>query len=474
MSHRTIAALILVWLVPLALPARAQTFWEESPYRLRIVVAVEPSPWLSPAFEEQLIASIQMRTESLAGAALNAQLVAAPPKLRYAMTRRIEAFTSPAEIGDAAGEKIEKELLLGVRARPDGVELVAREFDTYIQRWGPTRRRITRQDAALADDAWSLLWEAFTPLGKVAVSRDQSATMRMRACGLIAAGSPLSIPAPGDVFQPILRRNDRAGIVIPGGIIPLPWTMLVVESTEGTSSKLKVEAGVRRPLDVARRARTDLFGLAVRREEGSTRVLLRSRTDETRPLEGYEMLAKPPAGKDWVFLGYTDGRGAIDVPATDEPLRLVSIKHGNQILGRIPLAPGVMPEITVTIPDDDVRLRVEGLISDLRGEMIDVAAQREVFGARIHGLLDEEKGDKKERLTKMETLLDQLKKLPSRTDFTGRFEEIKKVGQVKDSSVQRQIDALIQDSQEMLNRYMAKDPVDQIQAAVDEFRKKGK
>ncbi|MCA9248377.1 MAG: hypothetical protein KDA42_14725 [Planctomycetales bacterium] len=471
-------AALAAMLCSVAQVALGQSYWEMTPYEVQIVVAVEPAPSLPAEAEAILVAELESRLSTMAGAVCRAEVVAAGKMHRYRITRAIDSFAGPPVVASmiSAGESAdeppadaaattdtaaEKVIFLGIRPSPMGLIVEARQYDAPIARWSGSRRRVCEQREAWLDVAWNTLWDAFTPLGIIKVSRDGSATMRLRASGLASPGSPIGLPRPGQVFLPVMRRNDRTGKPREHGIQVVPWTMLAVSEVDGLDAKLDVHSGVRRPLDVGRRARTELYGVDIGRPRGTTRLVLQSRSDDARALAGYTIVSRSPLDDSLEELGRTDPDGALTIPAGSSPLRLLIIKHGSALLGKVPIAPGVLPEVVVSIPDDDLRLKIEGQLSGLRDHVVDLAAQRQVLIARIRARIDAED------LTKADELLDQLKELPTKETFVRRMDDLKKTSQVNDGAIQRQIDRLFEDTEAVLGRYITANPVDELQKELD-------
>jgi len=443
--------------------AAAGSVWELTPYRVQLIVALPRTAELGPRVEADLKNDLVGRVDAVVGAAWDVTPAEADPRLRHRLSAAIETIT----IGLLPEEstKSDKVILLGVDGGPAGSQVVAREFDVRTQIFGTTVRLPLWQPAKLRDTAFEAVREAFAPLAQVVRTPEKEVRLRLRAAGLPPRDPDLVLAGTGDVFQPLIRYNDRQGKLRRVAVIP--WTYLTIEGETAAGFECRVHSGLRSPLSERRRGRIEQLALAVNPPERPTRLSLQSRTEpEGAPLAGYTVHAKPPDSKTTVLLGYTDSRGSIEVPPADHPLRILLVKNGGQLLARLPIVPGLMPEVTASITNDDQRLEFEGFVIGLQERLIDLVTRREVLLTWGRARL------KAKKLSEADELINQLQDLQSRAEFGRILATQRKRVLAADPLVQRKIDALFDDTQELLDKYLDQKPIDELARRLRQARRK--
>lgn len=443
-----------------AASAGAQTVWELTPYRLQIVLGVAPSPTLSSGLEADLRTALVERTDALVGAPWRIAVVAAPPALEHQMIRAIERVT----VGSLPRKSLDgdKVILLAVAPAPDGYRLAARELDVRTLLWGTTVSGRVWQVAKLRDAALDVMFSAFRPLGRVERVEGKQVGLRLKALGLPSRDvSPASV-GPGDVFLPVIRYNDREGRLRKdkqGNVIypwPVDWTFLTVESVADKRVQCRLQTGYRTPLSSRRRGRFEQLALAVIPPRKPSVLTLTSRSAAAKPLAGYDVYVRGAESEQAVLLDRTDRRGRISVPPAASPLRILLVRSGRETLARLPVVPGLLPELVAEVANDDRRLEVEGLITGLQEEMVDLVTRREVLFARARARI--EAGE----FGEAEELLRQLRALPTSAEFALILSAEQRKLHSEDPAAQAKIDAMFQDTQKLVQKYLDKAPIEAI------------
>jgi len=352
-------------------------------------------------------------------------------------------------------------IFLTVTPAAIGYRVTAREFDVYTRLFSTPVFRPLHQLGKLRDVALDAILEAFAPLARIESVEGKQVVLRLKATGLPFRDKQLALVEPGDVFRPVIRYNDRDGN--PRRVMPIPWTFCTVQESDAAQSTsgrfdCKLYTGLRSPLSGRRRGRVEQLALAVVPPRRPSTLTLQSRSAPGEPLAGYDVYAHPPDSKTTVLLGRTDRRGRVGVPPASHPLRVLLVRNGSETLARLPMIPGIEPEIVAQIANDDQRLQAEGFIVSLQEELVDLVTHRQVLitlaKARIgEGKLDEAKD-----------LLDELQRLPTRADFSHRLAQRQRNLRAADSTVQAKIDALFGDTGKLIQQHL--DP-----AAVEEVWK---
>jgi hypothetical protein len=459
--HNATILLAVSWLMIAAAPLPAQTVWELDPYRVDVLTAFAPAPGLTPELESALGRELVERADTLIGAPWDLAPRAAEGPLR----RKILAGLDDVTFDDAPASDAEPDKLILLRVAPqDGRwQIAARELDVRTRLFGPPVSHRAGTLSKLRDASLRAMLDAFAPLGRIErfdPEDNRRVAVRFRAAGLPTRDGDLRLVEPGDVFRPVFRYYDRDGGFRRAGTVP--WTFLAVESPpDGPAAAgatfCRLHTGLPNPLSARRRGRVEALVLgAIATGRGST-LRLRSRTEPDRPLVGYEVFSHPPGVKATRRLGATDRRGELRVgPGTASPLRVVLVLSGDRPLARLPLVPGLEPVLTAGIPDDEGRLEAEGLITGVQERLVDLVTRREVLYVRAKQRIDDRRFDAARQL------IDELTRLPDATQFRLHLDnERKRIG-TDDPRVQTRIDALFDDTRQLIDQHLTPDLAEQL------------
>lgn len=269
--------------------------------------------------------------------------------------------------------------------------------------------------------------------------------------------------APGDVFQPVIRHNDRYGKL--RGVNPIVWTFLAVEEVAERGLTCQLHTGLRTPLSGRRRGQYEQLALAVVPTDKTTRLILQSRTESNKALPGYDVYSHPPDSKTTELIGRTDREGSVVVRPSEHTLRVLLVKHGGEFLARLPLVPGMQAEATAQIANDDQRLEAEGFITGLQEELIDLVTRREVLFAQVKNRIEEKEFDEAAKLVR------QLQGLESREDFDLYLAQEQKRVFSSDRLIQAKIDQMFRKTRQLVNEYLDPKMIDQLDRQVRNARK---
>lgn len=435
------AAALLV-LLALATEASGQAAWEYSPYRVRVRLALEPVPQLPPSLVDSLGELIQKRAATALGAVWQVETLAAPPALRdellYGGPLTPESIAAAAA-DDMAGDK----LYLASLQYCGEFRITVREFDCRTRQLAEpfevTAASLNEAGPAL----WDALLESFTPLARIESVAESRIGCRVRAGGLIVDPASPALIEPGMVLRPVVRRNDRYGQPVKGGVQSLPWTLLSVDGRKDAILECTLSSGFRSAVPARNSARTERLAILVRPRWPSTRLLLRSRIDASKPLAGYEIQTRQPDSEESQTLGQTDADGALDLPRGGG-LQLLYVKSGKQLLARLPVLAGQSESLTASLVDDDRRLQAEGLIQAMQSRALDLVARREILAAGIRAQL------KSGQLDQAQKLLDDYRKLETRQELGRDLDQYRQKVASPDRLTQARIDKLFADAQKLL------------------------
>jgi hypothetical protein len=252
----------------------------------------------------------------------------------------------------------------------------------------------------------------------------------------------------------------------------MDWAyLLVTELTghEGRNVEMNFYAGRAGGLQGRKNNRTFRMALKVRPFEDSTMLRLHLQKDPNFPLIGYELYDKELESTSMTFIGRTDWNGRLLIEPSDQPLRLLYVKNGGAVLARLPIVPGLYPNVVADLSGDDMRLQAEAYIRGVQNSIIDLVAIRELFKARIRMRL--ERGEMK----KAEDLLNALRSQPNSDKL---YDEIGKkhadfINQLGNGNQRRKVDEMFSTTRELLARHITPRLVQDLETDVMAAAKNG-
>ena len=153
----------------------------------------------------------------------------------------------------------------------------------------------------------------------------------------------------------------------------------------------------------------------------------------------------------------TDRNGEIEIDVDPlNPTLWLYVYSGSSLLARVPYAPGLLPMDTIKLPDDGLRLGVEGELYLFRDALVDTVAQKAVLMSLARKASEEGKPEE------VDKLIVQLDELPAEKEFKLRLNSIKtpaakKAVQQRNTSVKRKIEKLCLAMEESLTKFYSSD-----------------
>lgn len=285
---------------------------------------------------------------------------------------------------------------------------------------------------------------AFRPLGQIEVSEGTKLEFQIRAGEFPPQDPSLAPFQVGQYLVPFMRYLGKKREVLK--VQQVPWTYLKVEERDRSRVKVEVKSAFKQPIAGARR-RVEVMVMLLRPSWQESEILVYPRNGKPTPLVGYhcDVVDRLPTTEDPVperDVYYTSRNGTITVPVPEgDPLRYLIVHSGQSVLARLPFLPGTAPRLDVEVPNDRARLSVEGEVSLLQGELIDIVATREVTMARARAAA------KKQDWTSVDKFGQQIDKLPTLAEFQTRIETLQlkavyQAQQAKDRAAESRIKQL--------------------------------
>jgi hypothetical protein len=431
--------------------------FELQPYRVLVSVALADAPGLDPTIRKSVLDDVSGLADRLLGEMWtvtteeNSWLV--PVSLEN--LRRVTAPELPA---GWHGEQRDKSFLVTIEQLGGQYQLSGREWDHVGRVLGPARTQVVMQRRELSQAVFRLVHDLFRPLLTIDRVTDGTATLTVKA-GALAPADPAFVQLrKGQFWQPFFRfRNPKNEIE---KLDTVPWTLLQVSEVNSASAAYgvaNVVSGLRSPLPSRRRPRVDLFARAVQPDNPVTEFRLVSKRDPSRPLVGVVIEVKPAKDAKPSKKLLTDRMGMIRlVPQGEASLAWLFVRSGEKKLAQLPVVPGMELRLTAELPDDSIRLRVEGELSILESNLTDTVAQRAVLMARIRKL--SAAGDWKST----RELQKELRQLPTTTGYlqelaTIRLPAVQAAQADKDKSTVANLERVCDKVSKLIQKYLDED-----------------
>ena len=329
-----------------------------------------------------------------------------------------------------------KVFLVTIENRGSGYLVACREADLRIHEVTASYSEEVVSYSLLAPAIVRLMRDAFRPcllFQRRIDGEGNRATMVMQTqAGEILPPDPSAVQVTeGDVLRPFIRQMERRNPRALRQLKPITLTYLKVLKVDTEVSRGLVEAFYLTHLN----PKISPFGgkgrsqehFAVRQrptaDESRVRLVLRSRPDKPlishRLALAYQLYYQDEEDGEQTKL-VSDRNGEVVIQRRENhPTFWIRVYSGSSLLARVPYAPGLIPFDTIMLPDDSVRLEVEGELQLLADDLIDAIALRGVLLARARKFAAE--GNTQE----VESLFDRYDAVPSRDQFLERISNIR-------------------------------------------------
>jgi hypothetical protein len=338
----------------------------------------------------------------------------------------------------------DKVIFLAVQSTTAGIDVFCREYDTRLHDLSPVLQASTPDVRGIGSVAARLVRDSFRPcLNFVRKYTDdaglQFMELQAQAGELPAADFAAEQVREGDVLRLFLRKMDRRDPTKLGSLREVPLTYVRVLSvddsiTRGLTTGVLLAHGSVSPFG-SRSRNVQHLALRQRPSASSSKVRLVERSEQRRPLIcqrvsiAYKLRSTDADELDQLNL-LSDRNGEFTVPAhPDHPTVWVYVYSGSRTLARVPYAPGLLPIDTIVLPDDSIRLSVEGDLQLFQDKLVDSVAMREVQFSLAQRAADDGRAEDCNRA------LDEYLAIPDKEDF------IDELSLIRVAAVRRSIDS---------------------------------
>ncbi|MCC9604434.1 hypothetical protein LOC68_28065 [Blastopirellula sp. JC732] len=444
---RTAWALLIVGFSLLIADTALAVPWEFDPYRIEVWIAADDPRLIEESAQQQLRERIEQRSWISAKAVWEVDALPCPADLRWDAFHNLSGLTQPVKPLAIEVPK-DKIILVTIQSQGTQLELAARQFDVRTQRWSGVHRDQIGNIHLVSSVVVDLLRRCFEPIGQIERVDDKEALVVMKAQGLAETPDSPAVVPPGAALTVAMRRLNRVGQLEKNGVQTIDWTLLEVLEDQFHFKRCEIFSGFRRPLAGRKSIRVERLAVAVKPSHEQTELRLASR--QGSPLPGYEIYAKQTRTGDSERLAETDEHGNIDlIQDPQHPFRLLYVRSGGSLLARLPVVPGLEPELTATVSDNARQIEAEGFVLGWRRKMLDVIARRELLADRIRRRMEE--GD----VAGAEMWLEELQKMTTINDLLYQFRQAKNdflEGEASDPRTSAQISQLFDKAQQLASK----------------------
>lgn len=390
------------------------------PYRNHVFFTFETSPLLGVSTRTQIAADVVDRLRSMFNQMWIVDGEPSPSAFEFSQ-QQLESLSSDDVTELLLPLELDKIFLATISHEVGGYRVAVREWDDNSRLLGSHHTQIVMERRQIAPTLAAEIAESFRPLAEMEDSELEDTEFLIRAGEFPAQDGSVGQLKVGDYLTPYMRYLDRKRVV--QQIQPIPWTYLRVEEITRSRIRVSVHSAFRNPIGAARR-RVEVMALAIKPHLANTELKIYPRGEKSNPIVGVrcDIMNRLPTAEDNVedrLQLYTDRRGIVTVPVQQEnPLQYLLVQSGQALLARVPFIPGDQPFLEVEVPNDAARLRVEGEVSLLQSQLIDIVATREVLMARSRA------SAKKDEWEKVDTFMKQLEVLPTYEDYLSQVETL--------------------------------------------------
>lgn len=358
---------------------------EKRPYKVRVSVVFGQSTILTPAFRQRILREIENGVDRSYGQMWQLDVrenfwlpLCRKAGLEMLTTEGLLARFLPDKPG--ARMPFDKLFVVTVERAGPRFTLAGREWDSKSRTSGPTETTATSLPREVGRKLFSLLPRLFHPVLQIDKVTPVTVELRYQAAEFPAVDPAVAQVKVGDIVVPYFRYFDKSSTL--QRIRSVPWTYISIESIKRQHIKADLIMDRVGRLGTGRTRGVEILASVIRPQHKSSRLTMVYQTDVTKPLAGYNvhLIAKKFYRDRPVtipILLYSNRDGGVDVPVFDGfPIVWVYVYSGAALLARVPYVPGVTDTDLIELPDDSLRLGVEGKVALLKGRLIDIVAQR--------------------------------------------------------------------------------------------------
>lgn len=438
----------------------AQSVWEVTPYQVEVALTIGSQPDLPEEWRERFPSQLRRDLKVIFRSLWNANVDLAPETLRPSIISRLDELSVEEVIAsNAVWSGKDKIILVHVSGSRLGYNIRAREIDGTLLQIGPVETDIVDSLADLSGRTAQVITQAFSPLVRIDRYANGVAKTRLRAGSLMQNEAGVGSLQKGDVLLPFDRRVSSSGKTKPTDVRAVDWTYLLVEQTPNSSiAELSVVSGYKQPFRTKRNRRNQQLALRAKKTSDRSTIRLQTRGTSPIPLIGYEIHEKGDQTTN--FIGFTNWKGELVIPENPTPIRTLLVRSGGRVTAKLPIVPGLRDTVVASMRDDRQRVEIDGFLSGIQTELVDLVARRESLAARIRRLIANQSYDDARKL------LDEFRDLPTQDDFKQAISRQRSRLRITDTSLQQRLDTMFVQTSRTLGKFLDPRRLRELEAAL--------
>ncbi len=300
----------------------------------------------------------------------------------------------------------DKLFLITVEQDGIGHLISGREFDTASQHLSHLSTKTTYSQSLLSQTIFESLRDLFSSVISIESVNNDQVIVSEQASQYLTPDPTIGTLHKNNYFTPFFRYLNRDREV--KNIQFIPWTYLVLEEINRKYATCFISSGLRGILNGSRR-RVETRAILVKPKYPQTNLSLIPRGTSSQTAAGMKVqlsllnpqevrqrqieakklkeLKKtpPPESQNYILDEYLTNRSGTISLKTDpqHPLIWLYVRSGKSLVANVPYIPGIDRNIKIQIPDDRIRLSVEGELAVLNGELIESVASLSMKMSRI-------------------------------------------------------------------------------------------
>jgi hypothetical protein len=466
---------------------------ELQPYRVQVQIGFERDAQFGDEFRRSVLEGVRDGLDRYVGDFWQATVAEEQGRLYtgLAALNRLRFETIPAT---ALPADLHKVYLLAVQADGARFRVAGRECDTVTRQLGPLAVQLVSETSEISEALLAVMRDVFRPVAAVEISKAGVVTLRARGGEFPprdAGWLPLQPGRAYEVHYCYLNKDRDIERVQ-----QVPFTYVTMEEEVGRGvARAVVTSGLRAPLTARRRIQPLALGINQRRPE--TRLTMVTRPPARKPLGGVEVEISPvptrpeDAPKKSEEAGTKDSGAGSDASRPAKLPRLVAdraglvtlsaslapdgkpvwlfVKSGQALLARVPIVPGAQAGEVLELPDDTLRLEIEGSIATLQAELVDTVARRAVLMAMARSRA------KSAQWEAVAATLKQLDEMPTAAAFAVNINAIrqpalKAARTRRDRTTEERVKKLCDEAIELVNNYLDTEKLRELKEELNEMR----
>ena len=395
------------------------------PYRVRISIAFDSQGPMNNSVRQQLVGDIEQAVARMYGRMWTTD-IETNDWLIPGQGQRLQRLQLADVLERYPEEQCDKALILTIECSGRSFSISCREYDSRIHELTPLYSERTLDPRSIGTVAARLMRDSFRPVALYVRQFDDDEgrslmELQTQAGEISPPDSSAEQVVEGDVLRPFVRSMERRNPKKLQQLKALPLSYIRTMSVDRKVARGMVTGYY------ATHMTFSLFGgkgrrlqhLAVRQrptaDKSRVRLVLQTRRDKPmishRLAIAYQLGWKDEEDGPQTQL-VSDRNGEVIIETRENhPTFWIRVYSGASLLARVPYAPGLLPYDVVALPDDSIRLGVEGELQLLQDQLIDSIALQGVLLARAR------KAAAAQDAKTVEQLLDDYRNVPAKTEF---------------------------------------------------------